>query len=195
MVDTAEGNVQGLRPHSVASLRGGGHNVGATGWAVGSDRGPREPLCRGAGGRIFLALFVLAFAGLPRSLGVARQRPPSRPPHRNEAMAFLGSTLLAAALGLIAVILVRPGSACRRNAGRAHGDVCDRRVDRGSDGSHSIRDTNDREHRPRNPIRAAADMDLLGSCSSISGAARRALPRQARPMLAGSIRWGDRESH
>lgn len=199
MVATAEENAQGLKPHSkllLALLVGAALGVAANHWL-----GPSDPIVdrvnhyvAGPVGQIFLRLMFmlvvpLVFASI--ALGVAQLGDLRRVGRiGTKAMTFfLGSTMLAAAVGLIAVTLVRPGE---RMPPETRAELM---ATYATDASTTVRAAATSDFGiqtivnvvPRNPIRAAADMDLLGIMffAILFGAAlTRIAPERARPMLA-----------
>lgn len=199
MVDTAKLTEQELKPHSkllLALLIGAALGVAANQWL-----GPSDPIVdrvnhyvAGPVGQIFLRLLFmlvvpLVFASI--ALGVAQLGDLRRVGRvGTKAMAFfLGSTLLAAALGLIAVSIIRPGE---RMPPETRAELM---ATYATDASTTVRAAATSDFGiqtivsivPRNPIRAAADMDLLGIMffAILFGAAlTRIAPERARPMLA-----------
>ncbi len=199
MVHTAQPTEQEPKPHSrllLALLIGAALGVAANQWL-----GPSDPIVdrvnhyvTGPVGQIFLRLLFmlvvpLVFASI--ALGVAQLGDLRRVGRvGTKAMAFvLGSTLLAAALGLIAVSLLRPGE---RMPPETRAELM---ATYATDASATVRAAATSDFGiqtivnivPRNPIRAAADMDLLGIMffAILFGAAlTRIAPERARPMLA-----------
>lgn len=198
MAQPADQNAQRLKPHSkmlLALLLGAGLGVAANQWYGASDPivDRLNHYIAGPIGQIFLRLLFmlvvpLVFASI--ASGVAQVGDLRRVGRiGSKAMAFfLGSTALAAALGLLAVSLVRPGE---RMPPETRAELM---ATYATDASTTVRAAATSDFGiqtivnivPRNPIRAAADLDLLGVMffAIIFGAAlTRIAPGRARPML------------
>jgi DAACS family dicarboxylate/amino acid:cation (Na+ or H+) symporter len=191
-------DVQRMKPHSkmlLALLVGAALGVAGNHWL-----GAGDPIVdrvnhyvAGPVGQIFLRLLFmlvvpLVFASI--ASGVAQVGDLRRLGRigTKAMMFFLGSTIVAAALGLLAVTLVRPGE---RMPPETRAELM---ATYASDASSTVRAAATSDFGiqtivnivPRNPVRAAADLDLLAVMffAIVFGAAlTRIAPERARPMV------------